>query len=578
MYGIWRSIHSHRHFIVVVCILLVVMTYPTIIYVFNTEVFWLPIDSGDIWNEFWSAWHFRLLLAGQASITHTDHLFFPQGLSLAYQGYNILHMITFSLFQSVMPASNAYNLTYLLIIFSAALSAYIYLRYLFKNNWAALFGSIVFGFCGFIVGRPMHPNSVLLATLPLSLYFLHRAFLEMRLRHTLMSALLIGVTAFIGLYVFVCLLMTVGAYIFYFAMANWRKRGYWRRVAIVLAFAATFGVLRVYPMLTDVEDLGGVLDKTSGKEQENDLLQFFINYENPFYNRLITNRVTSALVKLPDPGRWNTSYLGYVPLLLIGLGLLSRRRRRDMLPWLALLIPFLLLRLGSALTINGRVFENVLLPKHYLDQMVPVVFEAFYAPDHFQVGALFPLAVLSCFGLQAVLDRVPTKRRKTVVLLLIALLAIEYYRRPPQARIVPNEETAFLEWLAGEEESSIRLINLPMNRGNSKQYLFYQTLSGYPQVEGLATRTPPSAYGYIEGNRILNSWWQKTSIVCVESNLDEFLAALDRLIADGFSHVVLHHRLLKPDTIEHGFAGIDAAHTDAYVSIFRIGSLRDRCP
>ena len=39
MYRFRRTIHDHLHFIVVVGILLVVMTYPTIVYVFNTDVF-----------------------------------------------------------------------------------------------------------------------------------------------------------------------------------------------------------------------------------------------------------------------------------------------------------------------------------------------------------------------------------------------------------------------------------------------------------------------------------------------------------------------------------------------------------
>ena len=213
----------------------------------------------------------------------------------------------------------------------------------------------------------------------------------MSLRHALISGFLIAITAFIGLYIFVCLLMTVGAYILYFAMDNWRNRGFWMRVLIIVMFVAIFGVLRVFPMLVNVDDLDGILDKTSGKEQENDLLQFFINYENPIYNRLITNRVTSALIRLPDPGRWNTSYLGYIPLILICLGLFNRRHRRQMIPWLLLLIPFLLLRLGSVPTINGHAFEHILLPKHYLDQIIPVVFKAFMRRIIFKSAPYFHL-------------------------------------------------------------------------------------------------------------------------------------------------------------------------------------------
>ena len=154
-------------------------------------------------------------------------------------------------------------------------------------------------------------------------------------------------------------------------------------VAAMTAIVGFSGLVRTYPMLSEKTDLDGILDKTSGRETENDLLQFFINYENPIFNRLITNRVTSSIVQLPDPGRWNTSYLGYIPLLLIGWGITRKRYRRRMAPWLLLMAPFFLLRLGSVLTINGQEIITVVLPKYALDRIVPIVFEAFYSDGSF---------------------------------------------------------------------------------------------------------------------------------------------------------------------------------------------------
>lgn len=577
MSSFWHSTRNHLHFIVVLCVLLVVMTWPTIVYVFNTEVFWLPIDSGDIWIEFWNAWHGKQILAGKADYLFTDLLFYPQGLSLAYHNFNIFHMLFFGALQAILPASNAYNLTYLLITIATTTAAYIYLQYLFNDKWTALFGAVVLGFSGYVVGRPMHPGVAFLATVPLSCYFLHRGFAEMRWTFLAMSGILVGATAFISLYIFICLLLTVGAYFAYFATSQWKLRRFWLMVAAMIAVAGSSGLLRAYPMLSDAGDLDGILDKTSGQETENDLLQFFINYENPFFNRLITNRVTSSIVLLPDPGRWNTSYLGYIPLLLIGLGLIRKNYRRRMFPWLLLMTPFLLLRLGSVLTINGHAMSAVVLPKYFLDRLVPIVFEAFYSTDHFQIGLLLPLAVLSCYGLLEFLDSFPVRRRGGIVLLLIALLAAEYYRSPPAGHIVLQEELAYLDWLAEESDKPVRLINLPMNRGNSKTYIFHQTIGGYPQVEGLATRTPPSAYDYIKANLVLNAWHRRQTLICAEENRDNYLAAVTQLRDDGFSHVVLHYSLLKPDTIEGSFPGLEPAYEDEFVAIYRLGSLKAGC-
>ena len=44
MSSLRSALRKHLHFIVVVGILLVVMTWPTIVYVFDTETFWLPTD------------------------------------------------------------------------------------------------------------------------------------------------------------------------------------------------------------------------------------------------------------------------------------------------------------------------------------------------------------------------------------------------------------------------------------------------------------------------------------------------------------------------------------------------------
>ena len=572
-----NALRNHLHFIVIVGILIAAMTWPTVRYVFDTSVFWLPIDSGDALMKFWDAWYLKALIAGQADFYFTDLLFYPDGVSLVYHNFNVPHMVVFGGLQAVMPASNAFNLTYLLIIFSTALSAYVYLCYLLKDKWVSLFGAVVFGLSGYVVGRAAQPDVSWIATLPLALYFFHRAIDEKRWLFIGISGILAGLTAFIGMYTYVCILLALGLYVLHFARSRWRNPRFWMSVALLLFVIGAISMVRIYPMLDSSQELEDILNKRSGQEQENDLLQYFIHYENPIFNRLITNRVTTAIVQFANPGRWNTSYLGYVPLVLIGLGLWRRHYRRRMLPWLMLIAPFLLLRLGSALTING-LQTGILLPKHYLNEIFPELFKAFYSPDHFQMGALFPLAVLSCYGLLTALKTIPARRASAFALLCMALLAVEYYRSPERPRIVTDEETAFLDWLEVEEGEK-RLINLPMNRGNSKQYLLYQTLSGYPQVEGLATRTPPAAYAYINDSLLLAAWNEQTSIQCSPENREAYLSALNRLLDDGFSHIVLHQtQLAEASEIPDSFLNAPPSYEDEFAVIYRLEDLRGGCP
>ena len=161
-----------------------------------------------------------------------------------------------------------------------------------------------------------------------------------------------------------------------------------------------------------------------------------------------------------------------------------------------MLLPFLglLLRLGSVLTINGEQFPGILLPKRILDELVPGVFGAFHTVDHYQMGPLFPLAVLACFGAMAVTHCLQGRRQRALIIFCIAMLAFEYYQ-PVEERVVPDEQLGYLKVLKAEPEP-VSIINAPLRRGNSKYYLFYQTQSGFPQIVRLVSPMPAGACDY----------------------------------------------------------------------------------
>ena len=123
------------------------MTFPTIVYIFRTDVFWLPTgDNLDVYIKLWDVWYGNQILTGQADRFYTDLIYYPEGVSLANHPLFQLHSFAVTALQVFMPLSNAYSLTHLLIIFSSAGAAYLYLFWLSKDKWLALFGAIVFGF------------------------------------------------------------------------------------------------------------------------------------------------------------------------------------------------------------------------------------------------------------------------------------------------------------------------------------------------------------------------------------------------------------------------------------------------
>ena len=151
-------LREHLHFTVVVTLLTLVMTFPTIVNVFRTDVFWLPTgDSHDVYVKMWDVWYGEQFLTGRADRFYTDLMFYPDGLSLAYHPFFIPYVIVMNVLDIFFPPSNAYSLGYLLIIWLSALSAYFYLLWLFKDKWIALFGAVLFGFSPHVMIHPNHP-------------------------------------------------------------------------------------------------------------------------------------------------------------------------------------------------------------------------------------------------------------------------------------------------------------------------------------------------------------------------------------------------------------------------------------
>ena len=444
-------------------------------------------------------------------------------------------MLVFGALQQLMPASNAFNLSFLLIVGANGGAAYLFLMRLFRHLWLAFAGAVIFALSPFVLSQPHHPDVILIAVAPLSLYFLDRGLVEGRWLPTALSGFIIAATLFIGMYIYVCLVFTVGLFLLGYATSRWSSAAFWRRVILLALIVGAFSFLRVYPLIENRSAFEEALDKRSGGEQSNELLASFVNSKHPlvpseFRERLEQNRQTSS----------DRVYLGYVPLLLISYGLLRGSNRRPMAPWLFLLLLFFLLRLGSNLVIFGQRYDHIILPKHFLDQLLPFLFESFWDTSLYQIGLALPLVVLACFGLMTALNSISPRYRVTFVIFVLILTSFEYYL-PISPHIVGPYHSDFLTWLKTEEDQDqIGIIHLPMGRHESKVYGYYQSLSGYPHVEGLASRTPPSAYDTINGHLILSHWRRDRPIVCLPASSAQYLAALDQLQADGFTHVVLH--------------------------------------
>ena len=573
---------EHRHFVIVVTLLTLVITFPTIVYVFKTGEFWHPAGSDpDTFIKFWDIWYGMRIVTGQADRFYTDLMFYPEGVSLVNHPFFWPQVIVVNTLQLIMPLSNAYNLSFLLIVFSSALAAYTYLLWLFKDKWIAQFGAVVFGFCPHVLGFASWPETAWLAVFPLNLYIFHRAVVERRAGLFFLAGILAGLTSVVTLYHYVQVVIMLGFTVCAFAVSRWRDDIFWRHVILLIVALGLSSAWRVIPMMQHRAALDEAMTYYSQGETHYDLITNFSHHRHP-----VLGPLAKELLKTPQNAQPNTSYsyLGLLPLVLVGIGLYRSGTRRKMLPWLGLCLVFLVLRLGSTLQINGTEFVGILLPKHYLNQLLPFAFEPFAVTARFMAGARLPMAILSCFGVIALRDRYPVAARPRFILALILIVAFEYYIPVEMTSLDPitnqpftDERLAFLDWLE-EEDAEVRLINLPFGRDNAKLYNFYQLLSGFPQTEGAISRTPDSAYDYIRANPVLSIWHEHRPTNCVIQLRDHYLEGLTQLAEDGFSHVVHHHGFYFWARHIENFRYVDPAYSDNYVSIYRLNDLRESCP
>ena len=289
-------LRQHWPFFLIVPILIIVTTWPTTAYIFDLNTLWLPSDVLDLGMKFWDAWYAERILAGKADYYFTDFLFFPIGLSLVYHNFSVPHTLLVLGARIFLPPTNAYILINLLIILANAVGCYIYLFYLFRDRWLGMFGSVVFGLSVFVVESSPIPDLSTVASMPLTLYCVQRGLTERRRRWMVLAGLLAGLTAFTGMYIFVCLLISVGVFLCFMLPKLWKDREFWLGLLLLLAVAGSISALRIYPMMRDSAALGDVLNKGGGREHASDVLDYFVHGEN-----VITEHVFASVLRKPIP-------------------------------------------------------------------------------------------------------------------------------------------------------------------------------------------------------------------------------------------------------------------------------------
>lgn len=564
------ALRKHIHVILIAPLVVIALTWPTFPRLFDGDEIWLHTGQQDKWQPLWDVAHLARVLAGQSDLYFTDAMFHPPGTSLAFYHINYLHAMLALALQQVMPADNADNLLYLLARGFNAFCAYALIHHLIKDKWIALFGAIAAAVILPSTDGTTAPSMYVIGTLPLTVYFLHRSATESRWRFAALAGLTAGVTAYISVKVFAFILLTAAVYAFFLALSRWRRLVFWLHLLLIIGLSALIAAYRFYPMLADEALRQEGLGRYHDDLDSNEFLDFFVLKKNP-----VTGGVLSAIFDVSPDTYPKNAYLGYINIFLVGCAIILTPQRRKLMPWLLTLVFCAVMRLGHYLTVDGVAHESVVLPARVLRDLSPSVFGAI-VPWTFQTGVVTPLALLSCYGLAALLRSQPPRARVLFVLAAAALFSAEYFV-PHAGKALESEKLAYIDWLKTEEGEAVKTINLPQKYDNELYYFYAQAMSGYPHAYGFINRTPGSARTYIEDNMLLRRWEESRSVHCLPHNTRAFNTALDRLLADGFSHIVEHEWAYGNQFIDKTFWKLPEAYDDAYVKVYRLRDLRLSC-
>lgn len=398
---------------------------------------------------------FNIFLVGDQLMTDQSLVYATEMLNHPDGGYLVLiawsNIVLSLVLKTVTSLLAAYNLSVMIMLVLGGLGAYMLMRHLTKDYWAAMVGGVIFGFNPYILAivnnsQIGYSNHV---WIPLYILFLIKFYAELRVKHLLLltacavSALLnspyyaVFCWVFTGLYPVLLLLQ---------ARARWKK--------VLLATALVFSVvpaaqLLPYRYLSSMEQderyqllptpkcqLHRVsevirLDSAVGPnrsiyQNSSNLLSFFI-----------------PLDKVPPPGmEFLLNYLGLSTALLLLL-LWVYRWRVAAAPrvtdgpagwrpayWWALAIGFGLLSLGPYLSLNGELVlvgdrQPIPLPFYLLWKYLPF-FHRMCTPYRFTVMLLLLLAIIASFGLAQLFARLAGRGKAVAFSAIVTVLFLDY--------------------------------------------------------------------------------------------------------------------------------------------------------
>ncbi len=519
----------------------------------------------DVWLNQWATWWTeRALVTGQ-SLYHTDLMFYPHGVSLAFHSFSHVNTALAWLMRPWLGDLAAHNVTVLLAHILSGYGTFCLVREIMRPadeadraeqafSGGAFFAGLVFAFFPYRMAESAHPVIFSTQWIPLYFLFFMRLVQRARRRDVLLAALFFVLTALSSWHLMIFAALLSALYLGYLGI--WER---WRPSKAALTHLALLALLcgsllapfllpLLREQLTTASPYVGV-DLTVGKG--NDPLAFLLPAEeHPALGRLAIP--WHARIKSIQP-----AYLGLTVLALSIMGRLTHRRRARF--WVLLALLSALLSLEFPLQIGGHVFG-------WAAPWAKPIVGLLRHPFRFNVLIGLALAVLSGLGGAALLRRIADVRWRWLTGGVATLLLLFEYLYFPFPTVAAETPRCYAQ-LAAESESGA-VLELPMGRVPNRYYLYYQMTHGLPLVEGIVSRTSHEAYRFIQTTPILRALQDCGSQTLPPIDPAGMLGDLADL---GIDYVVLHKHLVNASSLDLWSNVRTSAPEceDAHVAVYR---------
>lgn len=536
------------------------MTWPLVLHFTDGVIRGAPDHYQNIWN-FW--WVRTTLFEQHHNPYYTDLLFYPfrtapDSLPLYYHTLTPALMLPGGLLSYVLGYAVTFNLIVVLAFVLSGWAAFSLANYFLKNVPAAFVAGGAYTFCNYHFHNLLQGQLSVLwwVWLPLYLLFLHRSLkLEAnpppqtfwkKWQNPLLAALFLILATLTDWYSLLYLLLYTGIFGLYLLITQFRQTPV---IIIRLAVIGLIWLIPVAPLLVATLRAG---DDSSLRLVEGSDVE------------ILQSSSVQELFQPNQPGQFAWVFLGYVALLLAGLGVWWGWRK-GALCWAAVFLVATVMTFGPYLQVTPvdqsgvSTLKNGWPMPYWLLDKLPLV-NIGRSPVRFNMLGRLGLALLVGWGIVALisLSQKYLKMSKGLAnralpAVALVLMMFEAQALPLTIEILP--EPAFFKQIAAEP-SEFAILELPITNHfvEDNRRMYFQALHHHPIAGGYISRETIDYYR-VNGS-LFGTYFDSIHPTNDNGLTEQAKAPLDLLSAYNFRYVI-NYKDEYPTSNPDGFANTE---------------------